>query len=364
MEHERFSITIDGAEATDLYPRLLGLRVELDDGLAGMLRLRLSLEQDGDGNWSLLDDDRLRIWRQIGVEVGFTDGTEPVFTGYLTRLLPQFGPDPTSAHLELQAMDESVLLDREEKLRDWPGKKDSDIAREVLQGYGFDVSGVEDTTLVHDEAISTIIQRESDMRFLKRLALRNGFDCWIENGEAFFRPPRLDEAPQPLLAVHFGEETNVDSLQLEVDALAPAHVAMAQIDPTSKEVLQANKETSLLPALGATTADGFLPAELPAGRVVIAHNATTGLAEMEALCQGLLERGQWFVKARGEVDASRYDHVLKPRQTVTLKGVNATYSGLYYVHRVTHTLRPEGYRQAFEARRNALEPSGGESFAA
>ncbi|MHC4117211.1 MAG: hypothetical protein ACYSWO_06855 [Planctomycetota bacterium] len=36
MEHENFSIEIEGEEIEDLYPDLIGLEVELDDELAGM----------------------------------------------------------------------------------------------------------------------------------------------------------------------------------------------------------------------------------------------------------------------------------------------------------------------------------------
>ena len=33
-------------------------------------------------------------------------------------------------------MDASVLMDREDKLKDWPNKKDSDIATEIFRRYG------------------------------------------------------------------------------------------------------------------------------------------------------------------------------------------------------------------------------------
>jgi hypothetical protein len=92
--------------------------------------------------------------------------------------------------------------------------------------------------------------------------------------------------------------------------------------------------------------------------------AATGLPEMAALCQGLVDEGAWFVTAEGEIAGNQYGHVLKPRGTVTIKGVGATYSGVYYVTHVTHTLTPNGYTQLFRAKRNALMPMGSENFAA
>ena len=140
-------------------------------------------------------------------------------------------------------------------------------------------SVVEDTSVVeitHDEAVSTILQRETDMQFLKRLALRNGFECYVEGTTGYFRKPQVGATPQPVLAVHFGEETNVNRLSIEVNALTPANVTMFQVDLTSKGVkaaatngqqpvdqtsqgvLEAAATTSQQPALGATRS--FLPA--------------------------------------------------------------------------------------------------------
>ncbi len=116
-------------------------------------------------------------------------------------------------------MDASVLMDREEKLKDWPNKKDSDIASEIIASYGL-TPEVDDTEVIHDEALSTIIQRESDMQFLKRLALRNGFACHVQGDTAFFKKPLLDDPPQPVLSVHFGSETTVNRLSLTVNALS------------------------------------------------------------------------------------------------------------------------------------------------
>jgi len=56
--------------------------------------------------------------------------------------------------------------------------------------------------------------------------------------------------------------------------------------------------------------------------------------------------------------------VLRPRRTVTIKGIGETYSGVYYVNHVTHVFSQEGYRQRFWVKRNALMPTGSETFSA
>jgi phage protein D len=367
MECERFIIETKDEEVDVPKTDLVNLEVELDNELASMFRLRLAIRQQRDGTWTYLDEEHFRIWQPITVTAGFDTGAETLLSSYITHVKPAFDPDPAQCTLEIWGMDGSVLMDREEKLRAWPNEKDSTIAAQIFSLYDFssvpgDPQAIEDTPVIHDEAVSTILQRETDMQFLKRLALRNGFECYVEGTTGYFRKPQLAARPQPVLAVHFGEETNVNRLSIEVNALTPGKVTMSQVDRTSKEVLETVVPTSQQPALGATSS--VPPPGIPQGLTYISMNATTGRPEMDAFCRGLFHEAEWFVTAEGEIAGNQYGHVLKPRGTVTLKGVGETYSGIYYVTHVTHTFTSNGYTQSFRAKRNALMPTGAEDFAA
>jgi phage protein D len=365
MAHECFIVETkdDSGKSTTLeIPRdeFVGLEVELDTELASMFRLHLAIGQQRDGTWTYVDDERFRLWKPMTIKMGFAEGMEDLISGYITHVRPDFDPDLSRCTLEIWGMDSTVRMDREEKLHAWPNEKDSSIAAQIFDLYGFS-SVVDDTRVVHDEAVSTIIQRETDIQFLKRLALRNGFECYVEGSTGFFRKPQVNAPPQPVLAVHFGEETTVNRLTFEVNALTPARVTMAQVDRASKEVLEATATATQQPALGAI--GSAPPAGIPLGQVYVGMTAATGLPEMIALCQGLVDEGEWFVTAEGEIAGNQYGHVLKPRGTVIIKGVGATYSGVYYVTHVTHALTPQGYTQFFRAKRNALMPTGSEDFA-
>ncbi len=207
-----------------------------------------------------------------------------------------------------------------------------------------------------------MIQRETDLQFLKRLALRNGFACWVEEGTAHFRPIPTEDAPQPVLAAHFGEETNLWAFTATVNALNPTNVAMFDVDRLAKEILTAEATTSERDALGELDAAALLPGDVDPARVYVAKNATTGQAEMTALCQGLFQEAAWFVSAEGEIRSAAYGHVLRPRRLVTIKGVGETYSGAYFVGCVRHAFSRGGYTQHFRARRDALLPRGDEPF--
>ena len=363
MPHETFTLKVNDEEIDELYHDLIRLEVELAGELASMFRLHLQLVQQADGTWPYVDDERLDVWKPVTIEAGFGDESEELLRGYITHLLPHFDPDPATCTLEVWGMDSSVLMDREEKLKDWPDKRDSDIASEIFGQYGL-AAEVEDTTVVHDQAVSTIIQRESDIQFLRRLARRNGYECYVQGESGYFRPPQLDATPQPLLAAHFGDETTLLRFDIEVDALAPVNVAAAQLDRTSKEVVEAQSEASQQSALGASDAASLLGSGIDPALVILDRVAATGAEEMAALTQGLYHAAEWFVTGEGEIDATEYGHVLMPHQTVTIKGIGERYSGVYYVTHVTHVLTPASYVQRFRTQRNALMPTGDEKFGA
>lgn len=361
VHHDELRIEIDGAEADDLYPDLLALEVELDSELAGMFRISLALLLRPDGAWSHVDDPRLTVWRKVVVTAGLRGDTRRLITGYITHQRPEFGPGLAQCRLEVWGMDATILMDRVDRLKEWPNKKDSDIATETFQQYGL-TPRVTGTAVVHDEAVSTVVQRETDIQLLRRLARRNGFECYVDGDTGHFGPPALDTAPQPVLAVHFGAATNVNRLSLEVDAPAPTGVLMTQVDRMTGEVNGVRITEGDRPALGATGATGLLPPGQEPALVCVTDTAATGPAEMTAFCRSVYDEAEWLVTGEGEVAANTYGSVLLPRSTVTVKGVGETHSGVYYVTHVTHRFTPDGYRQSFRIRRNAVLPTGKEDF--
>jgi phage protein D len=360
MQNEFVMIEISGVETADLYNDIVSLEVELDDELAGMVRLILAMPQDDDGIWKYLDDPRFNIGHDLLVSAGVGGDTAELFTGTITHLKPDFGGDLDECRLEVWAMDHSVSMDRTDVLAAWPNYKDSDIAAQIFQTHKL-TAKVDDTEVVHDDAVSTIIQRETDIRFLKRLAARNGYDCYVDGKTGFFRKPDLTAPPQPLLAVQFGDETTVVRFAVTVDGLAPTTIAMSQLDRISKEPHRVVVDAPKQQALGKATAGRYIGGAL-AGRVEIGQTVTTGAPEMARLCQGLYDHAEWFATAEGEIAANQYGHLLRPRRTVTIKGVGATHSGLWYVTHVTHIFTDDGYTQQFRAKRNAVMLNGSEDF--
>jgi phage protein D len=339
-------------DATDVAD-LIELEVEEDHELAGVFRIKLAIIRDEGGLWSLLDHDAAKPWQKIEIKMNVGGEEESVMKGYVTQVRVHIDAVEGNSYLELAGMDESCLMSLEEIVKDWPGQSDSDIAQQIFSKYNLS-SDVDATDVVHDPAISTILQRESDIQFLKRLARRNGFECGIAGSMGFFKLPNLAVTPLPELAAHFFGQTNLTSFDANLNALRPTSVEVHQIDAVTKEVQSVTVEKSSLKQLGTDGAPS--PPDGTTARMLARHCVATGLPEMQKLADGLADEASWFVEVRGEVDSITYGTVLHVRKRVPIKGVGELFSGIYYITSVKHVYREDRYIQHFKARRNATKP--------
>jgi phage protein D len=347
-------LEIDGRRADDLLNSLQRLDVDLDLDLAGAFRFTLAAGPGPDQPFADLDDDRLAPWRSVTVSGGPSGATRRLLTGYLTGGTTHVDPGG-QWRLTVWGLDSSVLLDRRDITRAWPNLSDSAIAKEVLEAHHLRAR-VTDTRVVHGERVSTVVQRETDMHFLRRLAARNDYECVIDGDTGWFRPIEIPPAcTAPALVVAPRSAANVTRLDVEVDALRPVDVEATQLERVEGTVLRTLTTASASgPALGARRVESYLPDGVKPALVRPRHAVAVGAADAAALCRGLADRARWFVTASGELDGSRYDAVLLPRDRVEVRGAGRSASGDYLVARVRHGFTRAGYRQQFELRRDAL----------
>jgi len=350
------SVSIAGTPAPDVMPSVLEMEVDEDHDMASVLRLRLAMYKPENALWTFLDDDRVQLWAQIAVSATIADESQDLFSGYITEIKPHFDIDDNSSYVEIQAMDTTCLMALEEKIKDWPNMSDSDIANQILSTYGLTAT-VDDSGVVHDDTIATIIQRETDFHFLKKLARRNGFEFVVRGTNAYFRKPVLSSTPLPVLAVQFGGSTNVASVDIEVNAMRPARVEMHQIDTIGKQAQDADIESSDQTQLGQNSVLTLTAPNGAQSRVIVRHAVATGLTEMQNLCQAVYDRAEWLIEAKGHVDSVAYGGFLRTQSLVPMKGVGQICSGMYYLTNVRHVFTVNGYLQHFTGRRNAMAPN-------
>jgi len=377
----------------DFYGDIVSLQVEENTSTANTLRVKLATRLDDNGIWIYLDDDRFALFTKVSFKLGFTgggglasavgsllgrggDGLVPVFEGYVTSVDFDAGSEPGVSAIEIGAMDTSVLMSLEEKVATWKDMSDSDIAKKIIANYVDNVQA-NSTLTVHQENDTTIVQRGTDIQFVRELAQRNGLEFYFETNQdsgkvsAYFRAPQLDGTPQPDLAIQSADNSNLNRFAAHLTGQRPLAVKVTQMDvaQNSPNTFQAN--VSKLASLGANDANALVggplgslvtPADAQAQMLVLGP-PTSDPTEMQTIAQAVRDEAGWFITARGEINSEAYQAVLRPHRLVLIKGAGKAYSGKYYVTRVVHELSGDGsYVQNFEARRNARDVDGSEQF--
>jgi phage protein D len=382
----------------DFYGDIVSLQVEENTSIANTLRLKLAARLNDQGIWVYLDDTRFALFTKVSFKLGFVgDGglagalgslgsalgggnapLVPVFDGYVTSFDFDVSSEPGASAIEIGAMDTSVLMSLEEKITMWKDKSDSAIVQEIVAKY-VGVGGVQaDPTLtVHQENVTPIVQRGTDIQFVRELAQRNGMEFYFETDQntgtvtAYFRAPQLDDTPQPDLAVQSGDSSNLKSFAAHLTGQRPLAVKVAQMDVTQNTPNSRRISDSLLSTLGASDANTLIASPLGAlvtpadaqAQMLVLGRPTSDATEMQTIAQAVRDEASWFISARGEINSEAYQTVLRPHRTVLISGAGKAYSGKYHVTRVVHELTGDGtYLQSFEARRNARDVDGSEQF--
>jgi hypothetical protein len=361
-----YTLTTDGRPGPpEVLAAIQQLEVEDHADMADMLRLRLAMGvREGCGAWVLLDDDLFpRLGRlRISITVG-SGPAEPLLEAYIIETNADFSNQPGQSVLNVVAMDPTVLMHLEEKVRAWPDMADSDIASAIFGEYDF-TPQVEATQPSRPEAEVTTMQRGSDIQFLRQLAQRNGYECYVELNvetgvvEGHFHPPRLEQQPQGVLSVNMGEASNVNSFNARYDMLGPTTAQVTGLDIESQEEQPATADSLALTGLGREAA---LPGDRPR-RVLLSQTGLAQANELQTQAQAVTDQSGWAITAEGELNAVAYGGILRAKRPVNLRGAGRQFSGTYYVERVLHTFTAEGYTQRFTLRRNASGLTGQERF--
>lgn len=365
-------IRVDGASQDALNDDLIAVEVNERVGEPSSFALQVALQKMPTGGWSRVDettfaDGGFAPWQRITISAGYDDQPDVLIDGYVAGVAPRFEAVEADSYLLVWGHDASYAMDVDEKVKAWPDKTYTEIAKEIFQSYGLGVDGVTvtDTQVKHDQNKDLLIQRGTDWQFLRCLARRVGFDVFVRGAQGYFRPPDPSRSPQKDLAVHMGEVlTNVIWFEPRVVGDLPTQINRMRANTVTKKIEKVSVTSSPLKPLGKR--DG---AALRGGRKIAAQPIALGSPEplvsdqaMEALATGVRRTNDWIVTGEGELDGMIYGRALRADGMVLIKGAGKAFSGRYYVSEVIHRLTPEGYTQRFKVMRNALDIEGDEPF--
>ncbi len=395
MGDKAFQISFAGKAVDDgFYGDVVSLAVEENTATAGVFHMQLATRLQDDGSWLYLTADWLVPFTQVSVQIGFVnsglgaivsglldggsgdDGMKNVFDGYITDVQLKLSSQPGQNFIDVSGMDTSVLMGLEEKIATWPDMSDSDIVQAILANYGDIIPQVDSTSTVHYEDATTVIQRGTDIQFVRDLAQRNGLEFYFQTDNdgdinAYFKAPQLDGTPQTDVAIQFGDDTNLKTFSAHLSGQRPLNVKSIQMDVEANSPNTAQVSDPSLTKLGksdandmyGSTLDGVVTASDAQAQILVLGTPTSDATELQTVAQAVRDEASWIISANGEINSDAYQAVLRPHGLVLVKGAGSPFSGKYYVTRVVHEIKNDGsYVQKFEARRNARDLDGSEQF--
>ena len=199
------------------------------------------------------------------------------------------------------------------------------------------------------------LHQGTDLAYIRCLAEEVGYSFYLIPGPApgasfgYWGPLVKIGVPQPALNINMDAHTNVEKLSFSLDTEAKATPVLTIQEPFSKAPIPIPVPdlNPLAPPLG------LLPLISKRFEPVLGVSSlSTPRALLRAWAQQAKTAGG--VKASGSLNVLRYGRVLKARGLVGVRGAGPAFNGLYYVEKVTHSLKRGEYVQSFELNRGGL----------
>jgi hypothetical protein len=312
-------------------------------------------------DYALLSSPLLSPFNRVILVVTFGAIPQVLMDGMITD--QQFSPSnqPGESTLTVTGEDVSVMMDLEEKSVEHPAQPEAIIALKLIASYaqyGLIPLVIPPPSIDMPLPIERIpVQQGTDLSYLQEMAARFGHVFYVSPGPApftnmaYWGPPVRVGVPQRAISVNLGPSTNAEIRNVRYDSLAPTFVQGQVQDRRLNQTAPVRTFASTrLPLVSQ-------PAWATQSKTRTRQFRQSGLDTMQAFSRAQAETDastDQVVEVTGELDASRYESLLRPRGLVGVRGAGYSYDGFYYVKSVTHNIRKGEYQQNFTLTREGL----------
>lgn len=358
-------IAFDGTAADDdFYTKLATLEVEENADLPGALQMRIPVTRGDSGDLTIVGDDRFKPFANVTVVVTPDGGgAQCLFDGYVLSYKLHLESGTVASTLDVWGQDASWLMNLEEKVHEWADMSDGDVANSIFNDNGItpDDRNTSDDSPVHTEDKHTLMQRATDIVFLRRLARANGKLCRVACRDTpgtrygTFARPKLDGDPDVTISMVDPANPSIDKIDVAYDVTRPTTVKarQAMFDDSSEDGAGVEETDSGLTALDARGLADFAGRPMTALLTTPADSAD----ELSFRAKAMLADAAWFVRCEGEADLGKLGTVLRVGMIAQLDGIGALNSGKYLVWSVRHTITGVSHTMKFVFVRNAVGPA-------
>jgi hypothetical protein len=388
-----YQLLLGGQQAeVTLYTLIVSIDVDESMDMPAAIQITLPISRDNSGELTYVADPRFGPLAPVavvttaggtgsqGVATGAVGavaaavgsgsappGTQCIFDGYLLSQKVHLETGTTNATLTVWGQDACWLMNQTETVREWVDVTDADVAASIFGDYGITPSdqNTSDDSPSHTEDTHSLMQRGTDIAFLRMLARRGGKVCRVACADqpgvrtGYFAVPKLDGDAAVTVALNDPTNWTISAIDLEWDASLPTSVVgrSALFSDSDPNGAVGDSSDSGLRSLGDRTLVAFTGKPM----TVMLTTAVDSAGELTQRARGLLRETGWFARCEAEADADRLGVVLRAGMLVALAGVGALHSGTWLVWTVRHRLTREAHKMNFTLLRNAIgnAPPGG-----
>ncbi len=348
-----------------LYDAIQALEVQESSQEPDTLLLTLPVNRTSAGDLQFVGDGTFEPMTNVTLTVTpSASGASPqcVFDGYVLSWHLHLDRTSGGSRIEIWAQDASWLMNVDDKVVEWSGQTEGEVANAIFGTYGFTPAdgNTDSDSPSHTPDDHTLLQRATDLQFLRGLARRGGRLCRVActdtpgSRTGYFVLPDLSSSPAATISFVDPDAWTVDSLDFEWDALRPTEVDTAGVDLTqsSSSGSDVSADSSGLNPLDQRDLATYLGQSS-----TLLLTAPADLPELDRRAAAVLVESGFFARCTGEADADRLGGVLRVGDVVSVQGAGALQSGSWLVWDVRHRFSLDTWRMSFTLVRNAMGPA-------
>ncbi|HMG73698.1 MAG TPA: hypothetical protein VK582_09365 [Pyrinomonadaceae bacterium] len=339
------AIAVGGSPDEELAAAAL---VEVHERIGEMTTYRLRYDIDVvEGDFPMLVDERIGPGSELAVIAPIDGANNYLVKGPVTGQKIHLAHGGAGSFVEVSGTDTTIAMDRETKTTLWSDITDSDAVTTILGQYGY-TPDVDSTAAGHYETKHTLVQRDTDLQFVQRLARRNGFLFWIDCDEmgietAHFKRPPLDGDPAGDLIINL-DSNSLEAVDINWDVERPTSVVAAQLDLNDKSDIDGAVAQSPLTSLNAEA----LSAIAADTRSIHIVAPVDDAGDLQSRGEGTLVEANWFIRATCQTTVNALNALVRAHTVINLRGAGTRFSGKYLVSGVRHEIDATAHRMDVE----------------
>lgn len=351
---------------SEFYDAILDLEVEESSEEPGALLLRLPVNRTSAGDLQYVGDGTFEPATNVTLTVtpaSQSSSPQCVFDGYVLSWRLHLDRTSSASAIDIWAQDASWLMNLADKIVEWPGQTDGEVANAIFGNYGFTPAdaNIKNDSPSHTPDAHTLFQRATDLQFLRGLARRGGKLCRVAcTGTAgqrtgYFVTPSVDGRPVATISLLDPSSWTVDELDFDWDVMRPTEVDSSQVDlgQSSDAGTDVTTAASGLKALDQRDYPTYLG---QASKLQL--TAPADVPELSQRTAAVLTESGFFVRCTGEADADRIGTILRVGNVVRIEAAGNLHSGNWLVWNVRHRFLQDAWKMRFTLVRNAVGPAG------